>query len=490
MDARTQVATYPPLAYSLAVTTGAFGPALIALIVLLGTAPALPVPLTSIATGLVALVCGWLGARWWRSRPEADTISYSELLVWSWFRRLRAERTVKESIELLRGRREPTYQTLRQLAGALEVIDSYTHGHSRRVQELAVKTLVHMGVDLSDDALDDLRWAAVLHDIGKIEVPASILRKEGALTPEERAAVEKHVHVGARLVAGLGSTAVVAAVLHHHERWDGKGYPHGLAGEDVPLFARVIAVVDAFDAMVSSRPYRAGMGKAHALSVLRSEAGDQFDPCVVAAFEKAARRPLMIPVMAPLWGRVAAWVRESEAWAHRTGSGVVGSAAAGAAAIAVVGGGLHIGPVPDAGLDPTPRPPVSSAGAETVSDADPATVKERPKPGPSRPAVRGRRAPATSDGPSGVKSAASAPAEVAERESPDGADEPDSPPATRTKPGDGSPPEDPGEDAPGDGGDGGGRSRAMPKPSGDPQPDKGKDCEVPPSSPGKDTHCG
>ncbi len=171
---------------------------------------------------------------------------------------------------------------LAQLAAALEARDPYTHGHSRRVARHA--TLIAHRMDLSQHHVAKVRTAASLHDVGKINTPPAVLQKPGRLTDTEFDVIKRHAVDGAEMVASLGDAELTAMVRHHHERVDGTGYPCGLARDDIPLGARIIAVADTFDAITSSRPYRPANAHNAALEILVGEAGTQLDAVVVAAF--------------------------------------------------------------------------------------------------------------------------------------------------------------------------------------------------------------
>ena len=168
------------------------------------------------------------------------------------------------------------------LAQAVDERDAYTGRHSFAVGELAARVAVRLGLEPADVELT--RLAGRLHDLGKLAIPEEILRKRGALTAEERRLLERHCQIGFRMLDSLGVEPVARWVLHHHERWDGGGYPSGLAGEDIPLGARIIFVADAFDAMTSNRVYRLGTSRERALAELERCAGSQFDPEIVEAF--------------------------------------------------------------------------------------------------------------------------------------------------------------------------------------------------------------
>lgn len=165
------------------------------------------------------------------------------------------------------------------LAQAVEAQDPYQRGHGRRAAFFA--TLLADRLCLSAEQKRAVRIAAFLHDIGKIGVPADMLARRGDLSELERRTVERHCEIGARLLEPLGLGAdVVSAVRSHHERWDGCGYPDGLAGEAIPLGARIVQLADAFDAMTSDRPWRSARTQAAAIGELRREAGRQFDPAL------------------------------------------------------------------------------------------------------------------------------------------------------------------------------------------------------------------
>ena len=169
------------------------------------------------------------------------------------------------------------------LAEAIESQDPFQRGHARRTAFFAARLADRLSLAVEERRRT--RIAAFLHDIGKIGVPTEYLARRGALTAEERRAVQRHSDVGARLLAPLGlGEELVAAVRHHHERWDGKGYPDGLAGESIPLAARVVGIADAFDAMTCDRPHRRALTQAAAVAELGRDAGGHFDPSLVKEF--------------------------------------------------------------------------------------------------------------------------------------------------------------------------------------------------------------
>lgn len=172
---------------------------------------------------------------------------------------------------------------VQSMASALDARDPYTAGHSHRVSEMSRAVAGAMG--LPAEIVERVRVGALLHDIGKIGIPDGLLRKPGRLTAEEFAIIREHPSIGRRILEGVhGFSPYLPAVELHHENWDGTGYPHGQAGETTPVDARIIHVADAYDAMTTDRPYRAGMTHETALRTLRANAGTQFDPEVVGKF--------------------------------------------------------------------------------------------------------------------------------------------------------------------------------------------------------------
>ena len=170
--------------------------------------------------------------------------------------------------------------TIRALALALEARDRYTYGHADRVARLSVE--IGKSLNLSDDELEQLEYAGILHDIGKIGVRDEILNKPGRYTPDEYEEMKRHPVIGARIVSGIESLDVVSLwIRHHHERFDGTGYPDGLRGEDIPLGSRILAVADAFDAMLYDRPYKAGRPLPEVIEELKRCSGTHFDPRIV-----------------------------------------------------------------------------------------------------------------------------------------------------------------------------------------------------------------
>ncbi|MGH2868129.1 MAG: HD-GYP domain-containing protein, partial [Solirubrobacteraceae bacterium] len=256
-----------------------------------------------------SVVVNQLGGLWWaRHRRSADFL-FSDLLLWGWLRRRSMQHRLANAARLFpaTARGEASSELplkdplafLRQLAADLEATDPYTHGHSRRVARYA--SLIARGMDLPPAEVRQIRLAAVLHDIGKLHTPRTILDKPGRLTEDEFAVIKCHPDDGADMIQlAIDDPELAAIVRHHHERLDGRGYPNGLAAEQIPLGARIIAVADTFDAISSKRAYLESRPHKTALDIMRGEAGAQLDPDAVRAFRAAyfGHRWLWLPAAA------------------------------------------------------------------------------------------------------------------------------------------------------------------------------------------------
>jgi putative nucleotidyltransferase with HDIG domain len=255
-------------------------------------------PAGSVAWALVAVPLAMLlsvavaaaGSAVWARRPDSRELIFADLMLWGWVRRVRAERRLAEARKLLGATAERAdglahderVHALSRLSALLEARDAYTHGHTRRVTRHAER--IARAMRLAPAEVAKVRTAAALHDVGKIHTPRAILNKPRRLTDDEFAVIRRHPVDGADMLAGIGDPEITAMVRHHHERLDGGGYPDGLAGNEIPLGARIIAVADTFDAMTSSRSYRGACRHKRALQVLAGEAGTQLDPDAVHAF--------------------------------------------------------------------------------------------------------------------------------------------------------------------------------------------------------------
>ena len=253
----------------------------------LALAAAFVPPPVAVGAGVIAgLLCG--------PAMPLDRATEASQETWSWMLRLSVFVLVALLIAIpatLARRRAAMLerfggQVVSSFVTAVDGKHPYTARHSESVASYA--TAIAQELELSQRAVDRIRWAALLHDVGKISTPVELLDKPSALSDDERSVLERHPLESARIVHGIDRLAEsLDGIRHHHERLDGAGYPDGLAGDAVSLDARVIAVADAFDAMVSDRAYRKGMDPAVALDRLLAGSGTQFDATVVAAFERS-----------------------------------------------------------------------------------------------------------------------------------------------------------------------------------------------------------
>jgi diguanylate cyclase (GGDEF)-like protein/putative nucleotidyltransferase with HDIG domain len=210
---------------------------------------------------------------WAKDHGKARTCVYDVSVV--------RTRSVQEIAEL--AERQARLRAAESLIRVVDARDTYTGAHSEAVSRLGEGIARSLGLD--EELVAQIRLAGLLHDLGKIAIPDRILQKPGALDAEEAVVLRQHVEIGYRLLEGLGVSPIDQWIRHHHESWDGSGYPHGLSGEDIPLGSRIILVADAFDAMTTNRTYRAGGTRREAIAELRRCSWTQFDARVVAALE-------------------------------------------------------------------------------------------------------------------------------------------------------------------------------------------------------------
>lgn len=196
------------------------------------------------------------------------------------------QRKLLEKRQFQNNRADSLLKALKALMRALDAKDSYTYGHSQRVVRLATKMAEELNLSSEDNYT--LQLAASLHDIGKIGMPDNILKKADSLEDIEMRKAKDHPIVGSEILGEIEELSEVASVVrHHHERYDGKGYPDGLKGNAIPLFSRILFILDAYEAIASDRVYRKGVGQQKALDVIRQNAGTQFDPAMVEVFIRA-----------------------------------------------------------------------------------------------------------------------------------------------------------------------------------------------------------
>ena len=350
------------------------------------------------AAAALSLLASVAGSALWKRRRRSRDIVFADLMVWGWVRRLRAERRLSDAGELLAGLDELTAarraEVLEQLSASLEARDPYTHGHSRRVTRYA--EAIARGMGLPRDEVARIRTAAAVHDVGKIHTPREVLNKPGRLSDEEFAAVKRHPGEGAEMVAALGDDALTAMVRHHHERLDGRGYPDGLAGDAIPLGARIIAVADTFDAITSTRPYRPGAAHKKALDILAKEAGTQLDPGAVAAFRRYYTGGRSVAWWSILVAEPPRLLSSLAGWLQGAGAAPLAKGVVAAGATALVGGAIAA-PSPQAAEPRAERAKPattvqaerdSGGGAREVLAADAPAVEE---PAASERLAAGRR---------------------------------------------------------------------------------------------------
>ncbi|HOR42106.1 MAG TPA: HD-GYP domain-containing protein, partial [Atribacterota bacterium] len=189
----------------------------------------------------------------------------------------------RQSFELYARMRKMYLDTIRTLAATIDAKDPYTLGHSERVSQMAVQLAKRLG--FVEPEIEYLEYAAILHDIGKIGIEDRILGKKDKLTEKEYEKIKEHPVIGANIIESVEFLKKCSkTVLYHHERFDGKGYPNQLKGEDIPKTARLLAIVDAYDAMNSDRPYRKKFSEEDILEELENESGKQFDPEMIKTF--------------------------------------------------------------------------------------------------------------------------------------------------------------------------------------------------------------
>jgi putative nucleotidyltransferase with HDIG domain len=308
-ESSTGVIRYLPVAL-LATLTVAIAPAMIADALIAPGGLAGTITTLICAVG-ISLALAAFESTVWKRLPGARGVLFCDLMLWSFARRLWAERRLKEigaayAAALATGGGEQRVDLLEGLSRLLQTRNPQTYGHCRRVARHAER--IARAMRLAPTEIAEVRAAALIHDIGKLYTPSAILQKQGPLTDEEFDVVKRHCVDGAEMLAPVRDRRLAEVVLRHHERIDGSGYPDGLSGEQIPVAARIIAVADTFDAITSHRSYRGARSQREGLAVLRSESGKQLDATAVAAFLDvyAPRRAIAsVSFSAAIWARLA-----------------------------------------------------------------------------------------------------------------------------------------------------------------------------------------
>ena len=343
---------------------------------------------------VLSLAFSSAGSAYWRRHASGD-ILFSDLLLWGWLRRRRTERRLGRADELLREAGEADSarkgELLRELGAALDAQDPYLDGHSRRVARYV--TMIAQRMNLSDEQVERAKAAATIHDVGKLRIPEAIVDKPGRLTDDEFEQMKQHAAAGGAMVECLGDPALAAAVRAHHERWDGSGYPDGLAGEQIPIEARIISVADTFDAITSARPYRAAKPHAKALEVIDDEAGQQLDPEAARAFIScySDRRG------AALWAGLASIPRQVASRLSTSPAELTGAVAAALTApLVVLAAAVASEVMPATSRDRAVDPPAAEQQA-AVSPAATATPQPNRRSSTATPAVTPASSTAAAD---------------------------------------------------------------------------------------------
>jgi putative nucleotidyltransferase with HDIG domain len=248
---------------------------LVALLISLVMARRVTTPLDALVHGALEIARGRFGQQVVHSgRTELSDLAYTFN-----FMSRQLEQYDNDNARLIAALERGYLDTIRALASAIDAKDPYTRGHSERVARLAVE--IGRELKLDEATLRILEFGGILHDVGKIGIPEQVLGKPARLTPEEFKVVQSHAVIGAEIVEGVEFLrSAEPAIRHHHERWDGKGYPDGLAGEAIPLIARILNAADTWDACTSERPYHPAASAEHGLDILAQIRGAQLDPTV------------------------------------------------------------------------------------------------------------------------------------------------------------------------------------------------------------------
>ena len=337
------------------------------------------VPLMAIGL-LVSLLVAYGGRAVWQMRPGSRDLLFSDLMLWGWLRRWHLERRLSDAGALLgldpravlerSDELDPETRTkaLKKLVTALEARDPSTQGHSRRVARYSTIIAKKLGVPAADVAR--IRLAATLHDVGKLVVRPAILNKPGRLTEVELGLIERHAPVGADMVSPIGDDELTQMVAHHHERLDGTGYPSQLSGGEIPLGARIIAVADTFDVLISARVYKPAKRHRDVFRILDEEMATQLDPVAVQAFSSCYSGFRGIATWSIVSGVPQRMLLPLASQAPTAGGTLSAKALSGLAATALVGGfASSSSPTDprDTKADSTGVPAVAAVGAAVQS---------------------------------------------------------------------------------------------------------------------------
>jgi putative nucleotidyltransferase with HDIG domain len=264
---------------------------LLALLISMLMARRVTTPLDELVAGALDIARGRFG----RQVTHTGRTELSDLAYTFNFMSTQLDQYNKDNARLYAALERAYLETIRALASAIDAKDPYTRGHSDRVAQLAVEIGRELGLDAAE--LRVLEFGGILHDVGKIGIPEQVLLKPSRLTPEEFAVVKAHSVIGAEIVRGVEFLkSAEPAIRHHHERWDGKGYPDGLAGESIPLIARILNAADTWDACISERPYHPARSHAEVVPIMAEARGVQLDPKVHDAILRVLARQGPQPV--------------------------------------------------------------------------------------------------------------------------------------------------------------------------------------------------
>src|SRR5271170_178876 len=345
----------------------------------------------------VSLAIATAEAGMWKRRRASRDILFADLMLWGWLRRCWTERRLAQARDLYDAAKKagPTVsiELLASLSKLLEARDdAYTHGHSQRVAGHAER--IARAMRLSRVEIAKIRRAAAVHDVGKLYTPREILNNPKRLNDAELAVMKRHASDGGNMMAAVGDLEIAAMVRHHHERMDGRGYPDGLIGADIPLGARIIAVADTFDSITSNRAYRPADTQKKALDTLSRETGSQLDGAAVAAFltSYSARRSVAwFAFAAAVPQRILAGLQSTPASLVANEGGATSMLPAlGAVGLLTLSSGLRHGTPVHRGASSTPTPIRSQPMRSAAAPATEVLTRDAKRTANTQPASRDR----------------------------------------------------------------------------------------------------